>query len=150
MEASATSSNPAFPQDILSVDLGRTATTNTQAISIPDRQLHVRIVTENDKQIKNCFYSDGGWTDDYNPSQTHTTINGQDICVTTESDVGAGNYYHTYNYSALINNHYVVMSFIVHSVNCMNYDNPSVQCVDFDESRDTAIFKDIMNTFRIN
>jgi len=138
-----------FPDDLILVDFGLSVT-NTRAISVPDRQLHVRVVAASSPNVKDCFYSESGWPSGYaSMRQEKVTFNGAAFCLSVERDAGAGNYYDTYNYLTKTGDQYVLMNFVVHSVNCLNYDNPAEKCVDFDESRDTAIFADVMNTFSL-
>ncbi|MFZ2804414.1 MAG: hypothetical protein WA001_04275 [Patescibacteria group bacterium] len=135
------------PDDVFALDLGsRVASSSAQ--SVPEAQLHVKLLQATDPDMKNCFYSESGWPSGFAPtSSQHVTLNGAAFCLTVDEDAGAGNYYNSTDYATQVGSGYVVFEFVVHSVDCQNYPNPSAQCVAFDELRDTADFKSIIQTF---
>ena len=129
-----------------SFDLG-TQVTATSVQSVPTTELAVRIIPASDPRIKNCFFSESRWPEDANGIVTsHLTLGGRDVCLAVEQDAGAGNYYSSYAYTIAHGDEYIVLNFVVHSVNCLNYEDPATQCVAFDEARDTKGFADIVGT----
>ncbi len=51
-------------------------------------------------------------------------VNGRAYCVTTESEGAAGNYYSTYAYAFPKDQKTVILTFSIHTVQCLNYAEP--------------------------
>lgn len=136
-----------FPEDVVEINLGETATPSTNEQTVPKAMLRVLAIPSNDSRIKNCFFSDQGWQQ-RQPTGTKTTIDGHEFCISKESDAGAGNFYNSTIYTVKHGQGYLVFLFVVHSLNCMNFPDPATQCLPFNEARDTAQFKGIIETFR--
>ncbi|MEO5927883.1 MAG: DUF3298 domain-containing protein [Patescibacteria group bacterium] len=131
---------------VASFDLGSQVTSMT-AQSVPTTELAVRVIPTTDLRIKDCFFSESRWPEEATGIQTtHVSLGGRDVCLTVESDAGAGNYYSSYAYSVINGNEVIILDFVVHSVNCLNYEDPESQCVAFDETRDTKEFEGIVGT----
>jgi hypothetical protein len=137
-------------QDALySYDLGTQAVSAT-AESFPETTLSISLLEASDDRLQDCFYVESGWADGYTPARSErVTLNNRSVCLTVEQDAGAGNRYTSYSYATVLEDgSYVVMRFVVHSVECANYENPDTQCVAFDEARDTKQFNDIVSSLR--
>lgn len=131
---------------VASFDLG-TQVSSTSAESVPTTELAIRTIPATDSRIRDCFFSESRWPDEANGIKTsHVTIGGRDVCLAVEQDAGAGNYYSSYAYGVKHDDEVIVLNFVVHSVNCLNYENPATQCVAFDEARDTKGFEEIVGT----
>lgn len=131
---------------VASFDLG-TKVASTTAQSVPTTELSIRTISAVDQRIKDCFFSESRWPEEATGIKTsHLMIGGRDVCLTVEQDAGAGNYYSSYAYSVKHDDEFIVFNFVVHSVNCLNYEDPATQCVAFDEARDTKGFDEIVGT----
>lgn len=71
-------------------------------------------------------------------------INGTTFAVMSGGDAGAGNYYNWTAYSTSTGSLCIDLSFMLHSVNAMNYTPPIPE---FDQAAESAIFDEIMATF---
>jgi hypothetical protein len=127
-------------------DLG-TRVTSTTAISVPSTMLYVRVVPADDARIKNGYFSEAGWSDEGSRAETkELQLGGRTVYLAIEQDAAAGNRYASYTYAIRHENDDILLNFVVHSVNCANYADPMVECVEFDEARDVSGFDDIVGT----
>jgi hypothetical protein len=135
-------------ESVAAFDLG-TQATSTTAISVPTTALYVRVLSQDDVRLKGCFFSEAGWSEERIGVTTATrSLGGREVCIASEQDAAAGNRYASYAYATRRGSEVIILNFVVHSVNCENYSNPSVDCVAFDEERDTRGFDDIVSTLR--
>ncbi|MEM5774173.1 MAG: hypothetical protein AAGU05_04160 [Anaerolineaceae bacterium] len=72
-------------------------------------------------------------------------INGLTFLKQSGSDAGAGNYYNWTAYSTARDGTCVSFGFVLHSTNRYNYPTPPPE---FDEAAETAVFEQILGTFR--
>jgi hypothetical protein len=127
-------------------DLG-TRATSTTAVSVPTTMLYVRTVPADDARLKNGYFSEAGWSDDVAHADTRElSLKGKTVFLSAEQDAAAGNRYANYTYAIRHDNDVILLNFVVHSVVCANYADPTVECVEFEEARDTAGFTDIVGT----
>lgn len=75
-----------------------------------------------------------------------TTKQGIGICLRTQSEAAAGNRYHTISATVIGIQFAYALDYVVHSVECSNFERPTEQCVPYDEARDTALFWRILDT----
>lgn len=78
-------------------------------------------------------------------ASTTVTIGGISFLKETGSDAGAGNFYQSVAYSATKGTACVTMNFVLHSTNPANYATPPAT---FDEAAESAVFAEIMATFK--
>lgn len=132
---------------IATIDLG-TRVASTSAISVPTTMLYVRILSATDPRMQNGYLSEAGWSDDAERVATsEKRIGNHTVYLASEQDAAAGSRYASYAYAIPHDDEFVILNFIVHSVNCQNYDDPT-QCVSFDEERDTSGFEEIIETLQ--
>lgn len=74
------------------------------------------------------------------------TAQGVGVCIRTENEAAAGNRYHTLSATVIGVQSAYVIDYVVHSVECANYDRPAEQCVPYDEARDQALFWRMLDT----
>ena len=77
------------------------------------------------------------------------TVNNVKFCMTTGSDVGAGQLYNSYYYTALHNGYYYVLGYVVHTPNgCDNYMGTSnyQPCLDAQKNYSTLVLKPIQSS----
>lgn len=140
---------------IVSYDFGQTVN-DPEATSIPESRLDVSRIKGSAKTqdgasvMDDCFYSEFGWTPNSGMKVQKKTYGNYEFCQSSYSDAGAGNFYSTYAYTyPMGNNEYVLFRFIVHSVNCANYEGTGFKCIPFDEARDTQLFGRILATAKL-
>lgn len=131
------------------IDLG-TAVENPGAKSVPTRWMQVLLLRSDDPNLKEHYYSANGWTEGEALTDAKTeTIGGLTWYILKESDAGAGNRYATHSYVTTIGYTHVVLLFQVHSVACQNYgEDWQEKCVEFNEARDTEVFRKIVETYK--
>lgn len=148
--AKRSTSTPAFPEDVFMVEFGET-TTHPTAKSVPDLTLHVLRIAPGDPRLDDCYYADGGWANEGDPGfRDRRTIAGREFCLAVQADAAAGNRYTSYNYAVPHRGAYLIFRFIVHSVECRNYEDPKRDCVPFDEPRDTRLIPDVLKTLELD
>jgi hypothetical protein len=151
-----TSTNETYvPKAIVSFDLGKTVN-DPEAKSIPETRLDVLKInggakTQEGKLIINDgFYYEFGWTPELNVSVRRETLGSYEFGRSTYSDAGAGNLYTTYAYTyPLGNNEFILFRFVIHSVNCGNYEGTGFKCIPFDAARDIQVPEQIMATVKL-
>lgn len=143
-------------QVIVSFDLGQTIN-DPEAKSVPETRLDVLkvkgdIKTQEGKPVINDgFYYEFGWDPQIDVKVTRKTIGRYELSRSTYADAGAGNLYTTYAYTyPLGNNEFILFRFVIHSVNCGNYEGTGFKCLAFDEARDIKIPEKIMATLQLD
>lgn len=84
----------------------------------------------------------------YAPEMVETgeeVINGMEFTLESGADAGAGNYYVWKSYSTARADFCVSLNFVLHSTNPDNYPTPPAV---YDEALESAIFSEIVDTFR--
>lgn len=146
-----------YPKHITPTDLEPreiplgTAVEDYGSKNVPVRWMKVLLLRSDDQDLKRHFYSPNGWGEgeDLGDANKIETIGGLTWYIHTESDAAAGNRYTTHSYVTTIGYTHVVLLFQVHSVACQNYgEDWQEKCVEFDESRDTALFRQIVETYK--
>lgn len=131
---------------VVQADMG-TAVLEPRDLAVPTRSLRVYVLRAGDKRIKDCAFSETGWssgkTQKINKGLTFGVFP-KSFCQTSESDAALGNRYNFHSFATQIGGQTLVLEFVVHSVACENYEKPSEQCVAYDEKRDTALFAEIL------
>jgi len=118
--------------------------------------LQTMILNPGDSKIdsNNCYIVQ---TESGNAIGSPITINNVKFCLTTGSDVGAGQLYRSYYYTALKNGKYYVIGYVVHTSNaCGGYENsPDVNapgnekykaCMEFQKNYNTIALKPIQDS----
>jgi hypothetical protein len=77
----------------------------------------------------------------------HSTVNGVDFLRETGIDIGAGNIHDWTSYSTLRQATCITLTFVLHSANAGVY---STEPAPFDRAAESAIFDEILNTFRFD
>lgn len=148
--AKVATTTDAFPDDVFMVELGET-TTHPTAKSIPDLTLHVLRIAPGDPRLDDCYYADGGWANEGDPGfRDRRSVGAREYCLAVQADAAAGNRYTSYNYAVPHRGAYLIFRFIVHSVECGNYEDPKRDCVPFDEPRDTRLIPDVLKTLELD
>ncbi|MDD5437525.1 MAG: DUF3298 and DUF4163 domain-containing protein [Patescibacteria group bacterium] len=151
-----TSTNETYaPKVIASFDLGKTVN-DPEAKSVPETRLDVLKISADAKTqegkpiINDGFYYEFGWTPQLNVGVRRETLGNYEFGRSTYSDAAAGNLYTTYAYTYPIgNNELVLFRFVIHSVNCGNYEGTGFKCIPFDATRDIQTPEQIMATVRL-
>ena len=78
---------------------------------------------------------------------THTTINGVDLVRETGSGIAAGNIYDWTSYSTLKQSTCITLTFVLHSSSSGVY---TTEPAPFDRAAESAVFDEILNTFRFD
>lgn len=140
---------------IVSYDLGKTVD-DPVAKSVPETRLEVSKVKDDIKTpegkpvINDGFYYEFGWTPQLDIKTQRATIGSYELGRSTYTDAGAGNLYTTYAYTYPLGNHeFILFKFIIHSVNCGNYEGTGFKCLAFDEARDIKVPEQIMATLKL-
>ncbi|MDD5726485.1 MAG: DUF4163 domain-containing protein, partial [Patescibacteria group bacterium] len=141
---------------IVSFDLGQTVN-DPEAKSVPETRLDVLKVKgdlktqEGQPMINDGFYYEFGWNPQVDIKVGRKTIGRYELGRSTYTDAGAGNLYTTYAYTyPLGNNEFILFRFVIHSVNCANYEGTGFKCLAFDEARDIKVPEQIMTTLKLN
>ncbi|MCC7522596.1 hypothetical protein IT407_02250 [Candidatus Uhrbacteria bacterium] len=145
-----------YPKHIIPTDLEPreiplgTAVENYGSKNVPVRWMQVLLLRSDDPGLKEHYYSANGWTEGEELTDAKTeTIGGLTWYILKESDAAAGNRYSTHSYTTTIGYTHVVLLFKVHSVACQNYgEDWQEKCVEFDEARDTELFRKIVETYK--
>jgi len=76
------------------------------------------------------------------------TINGNEYCITTQSEGAAGSIYTTYTYSTVVEHNEVTVKFTVRLPQCMNYDDPqqSACILEQEEFNPDTVVTDIVSS----
>ena len=122
-----------------------TAVQNPGSKDVPERKLEVWKLNIGDERIAGCSTALVGKSG-ISSVQSVSTPSSLTYCLQKSSSAGAGNYYDSETYVLITSDGPYAFVFTTHSVQCMNYPNPAAQCVSFDEVRDNAIFREIVNT----
>lgn len=140
---------------IVSFDLGQTVD-DPEAKSVPETRLDVLKVKgdaktqEGKPMINDGFYYEFGWNPQVDIKVGRKTIGSYELSRSTYTDAGAGNLYSTYAYTyPLGNNEFILFRFVIHSVNCGNYEGTGFKCLAFDEARDVKVPEKIMATLKL-
>ena len=145
----ATTSGSLNENAFVHIDMG-TVVKNPGDRSVPTRSLEAFVISATDTQMNGCYFSDSTWPKGYEPaSKEQKLIGTNQFCITSETDAAAGNRYFKQSYALQAGDRVIVMQFVVHSVVCENYPNPTEQCVAFDEARDTQGFEEIVKTVKV-
>jgi hypothetical protein len=83
----------------------------------------------------------------YEPGSLSTATmneNGTEFTVQSAGEGAAGNFYQWQGYSVTRGGQCLTLTFVLHSVNAMNYNPPIAE---FDEAAETGVFGEIMSTF---
>ena len=144
-----------FPSD-LPVDITSYPVVLPQAVGEKDRQLMVEVMMEGKTELDSdgCLLLQGGAV-----PHSKISINNIPFCLTVLDEGAAGSTYRTYHYTTRLKNQMVadfgMMIRFPTSVRiyggCENdADQTKSFCVNhaFDEARDTALFKEILNTLK--
>lgn len=152
-----TSTNETYDDKVIvSLDLGKTVD-DPETKSIPETRLDVLKVKGDIKTkyggepiINDGFYYELGWTPQLDLKVVRKTIGNYELGRSTYSDAGMGNLYTTYAYTyPLGNNEFILFRFVIHSVNCANYEGTGFKCLAFDEARDIQTPEQIMATLKL-
>jgi hypothetical protein len=93
-------------------------------------------------QCKQSTYGGGSGA-----APTHTTVNGVDFLRETGTGIAAGNIYDWTSYSTLKQSTCITLTFVLHSSSSGVY---STEPAPFDRAAESAIFDEILNTFRFD
>lgn len=150
-------STETFRQDdsenkLLSVAVGATSVSST-AVAIPDLTFDLLLTDSHGSNLvapaylkDGCYYGLG----EHGESPKEIDIAGKKACLVQSMDAGAGNYYNSYWYAVpLEDGKVLVLSFLIHSLSCGNFENPG-SCVPFDKQRDDAFVERIASSLKFS
>jgi hypothetical protein len=139
---------------VAAFDLGAAFVPSSTVQAVPTAQLRVLVLDPADPRLKECYFSEQGWAPTSTGSAVemgggHMTLNGRDVCFYPDNASSADNGMdYLYSYAVDSGSRVVVFDFVVHAPDCTAFAQPDVDCTEFDESRDTAPFQPIVETFR--
>ena len=129
---------------VLTLDLG-TAVSDPGERSVPRRSMTIDQLLPGDVyRTVGCVSTSTELGVDISAVST-TTRQGIGICLRTQVEAAAGNRYHTLSATVIGIQSAYVLDYVVHSVECGNFEHPDEQCVAYDEARDQALFWQILN-----
>ena len=135
--------------DLYTIKFGSTVSSDPEKKSVPDLTLHVLAVPATDYRMQTGCYLEPGWDYSEGIPATDEKVAGRTSCLTEEVDAAAGNRYSVRTYAIPHRGSYIVFRFVVHSVVCENYENPTRDCLAFDETRDFAMADAVLKTIRM-
>ena len=142
----------AATDQVVQTDMG-TAVLDPKDLAVPTRSLRVFLLRPEDKRLKDCAFSENGWSGGASQNVQKKLKFGSfpyTFCQHSESNAAVGNRYAINSFSTQVNGQVLVLEFMVHSVACENYPKPKEQCVEYDEKRDTAIFPEILSQLKVD
>ena len=98
--------------------------------------------------VENKKYSCTDISNSVNGQTKSELINGKEYCITKESEGAAGSIYTTYTYKFSFSEKTLVLSLVLRSPQCMNYDDPKqTECINEEKDFDlNDIISRIVNT----
>jgi hypothetical protein len=117
--------------------------------SVPHLSMGILLVPSSDVRIRNGCYVEEGWSLDAKIPTKNVTAGGLTFCETSTADAAAGNRYNVKSYTTPHQGEFLIFRFVVHSVACENYDNPSKDCTAYNEQTDWKLPPQILQTVRL-